>query len=82
MDNYKLAFIYGTNEPNKQILDGKIEYIGEIAVFKNMNVRYQPEAVGYVYTLLGHALFFNTTSHRKDTFERYGKTGFSCYLIN
>lgn len=31
MDNYKMAFIYGTDEPNKKISNGKIQYYGDVS---------------------------------------------------
>lgn len=92
-DFFKVAFIYGKDDKNRNIKEGQIEKLGvtsdtetmhveylldyarerysDIQVFKQFNVRYAPETVGYFFTLFGHIVFFNTTTN----ILKYGKTG-------
>lgn len=92
MDNYKLAFIHGHSDKERNIQEGKIEKYGvldegslhilslldyaketypDVPIFKQLNDRYAPEAVGYIYTKLGDIVFLNMTTD----VQKYGKTG-------
>ena len=53
------------------LLDYAKQKYPDIEIFHNLNYRHRPETVGYFFTLLGDAIFFNTTKN----VAKYGKEG-------
>lgn len=58
------------------LLDYTAEYYPEVSIFKQLNVRHQPEVIAYFLVRMGHIVFFNTTKYDEDNLRKYGRTGF------
>lgn len=85
MDQYKIALIdehgqverIGDATDDMQLhsvclLEFALKKYPDVSIFKRLNNRHTPEIISYFYTLLGNAVFLNTTKEE----EKYGKTGF------
>lgn len=53
------------------LLDYAKEKYPDVPIFKQFNDKYAATTVGFVYTMLGDVVFFNTTTN----ISKYGKTG-------
>ncbi len=83
MDRHKLVIIHqnqtidylgniaSDNTHSEELLEYAQKQYKDIPIFTKLNYRHTPETISYFYTLLGDALFLNTT---KDI-EKHGYTG-------
>ena len=51
------------------------KYFGDDPILSRLNIRHQANIAAYFMVELGHVVFLNTTSYKKDFLEKHGKNG-------